>query len=91
MLAMAPSKEWSFDDAGPDVGNVTPKFLSPRPSLSDRRSMGYGTSSRRGSLGQSPLNPRVSSSGMQVGPVASVHSVVFTHIVVSLSLQILDI
>ena len=67
MLSIGPSSSsWSFDDAGPETGNTTPKFLSPRPSLSDRRTMGYGANSRRGSLGQSPLNPRVSSSGMQV-------------------------
>ena len=56
---------WGLEgtDAGTDSnGGSTPRFLSPRPSFSARQG---GAASRRGS-GGSPLNPRVSMSGMQV-------------------------
>jgi len=55
---------WGFDgaDLGSDHGSSNPRLLSPRPSFSARQGPG---SSRRGS-GGSPLNPRLSMSGMQV-------------------------
>ncbi|KAA6428913.1 MAG: hypothetical protein FRX49_01023 [Trebouxia sp. A1-2] len=54
---------WGYDgaDLGIDHGGSTPRLLSPRPSFSARQGPG---SSRRGS-GGSPLNPRLSMSGMQ--------------------------
>lgn len=57
----------SYDTADLDIdhGGSTPRLLSPRPSFSARQGV---ASSRRGSGGSggSPLNPRVSMSGMQV-------------------------
>ena len=55
---------WGFDgaDSGIDHGGMTPRVLSPRPSFSARQGV---AASRRGS-GGSPLNPRLSTSGMQV-------------------------
>ena len=55
---------WGYDgaDLGIDHGGYTPRLLSPRPSFTARQGPG---SSHRGS-GGSPLNPRLSMSGMQV-------------------------
>lgn len=60
---------WNMDggEVGTDSnGGSTPLFLSPRPSFSARQG---GTASRRGS-GGSPLNPRLSITGMQVHMLA---------------------
>lgn len=55
---------WGYDgaDLGIDHGGSTPRLMSPRPSFNARQGPG---SSRRGS-GGSPLNPRLSMTGMQV-------------------------
>ena len=56
---------WGSDggDIGPDSNGVaSPRLLSPRPSFSLRQG---AAASRRGS-GGSPLNPRLSTTGMQV-------------------------
>ena len=57
---------WGPDggDTGPDSNGASPRLLSPRPSFSVRQG---AAGSRRGS-GGSPLNPRLSSTGMQVLP-----------------------
>ena len=55
---------WGPDggDTGADSIAASPRLLSPRPSFSVRQG---AAGSRRGS-GGSPLNPRLSTSGMQV-------------------------
>ena len=74
----------SYDtaDLDTDHGGSTPRLLSPRPSFSARQGV---ASSRRGSGGSggSPLNPRVSMSGMQVVRQRHVTSVVYMTTVVS--------